>query len=277
MTVKTSKLRMFCSPIDILSMAEEIGTEVIDLSSQSTAETIMFLGQVENKIIEADSIILGKLCSIYGNDNATTNNYRGIVPFCTRPFAQKSGHTSNTGNGYLLSVQANYQASSIGYTAGWILSFTDADTYTLTSTLEGSQGGGDITANISSTNGDITVLIAAWIAGITAWVAGDKLYFSFVDCKPLIYSVSKWLATSFALSTLRISQSETDSDVAKQLYTRAMRVLDALSDPDKPGGMKLDTLPTLDVKDIQIDYPIDEFGETDSTGHQSDRTSGYSA
>jgi len=268
---------MFSTVVDVLSAIREIGTEYIDWSSQDTSSIILYSGIVEDNIAEADSIIQSKLYPIYGADTGTI--FRPITPYCTVPFGHTSGSSSNTGTGRLISVQANYVAATPGYTAGYVLEFGAATTYGLLSTLEGAQtttatSGGAIASDTSSTNGDVTVLAAAWITG-TAWVSGDKLYFSYIDCYRILNMISKRLAASFTLNEVTVGQAPSESEIGRMWYNRAMSTLDRLGRPDAPDGMALTTLPSVDITPVQVDYPVDEWGIYDSSRAMTDRTTGY--
>jgi len=262
-SVKTDKPRMFCSPLDVILLVEELGTEIINISpSQTTAQTIMGMGQVEDHIIRADAIILESLRSLYGADSATTSNYRTIVPWCTRPVPMLGAADPNTGSAYLLSVTANYTAAAPGYTAAWIITFSSTTAYGLVSTREGLQStttnsGLTTTAAGTSTNGDITIATGAWM-GTPA--IGDKFYFSYIDTYPILHSISVWLATSFALEATYVDQSVNESNIGAQLFTRATKILNKLQRPDDEDGMKLSSFATLDLSPIQVGYPIDEWG-----------------
>ena len=263
MSVKTDKLRMFCSPLDVISLAEELGTEVINISpSQTTAQTILAMGQIENHIIRADSMILESLRPIYGADSATTSKYRTITPWCTRPIPMLGAANPNTGTAYLLSTTANYIAATPGYTAAWILTFSSTTVYGLVSTREGLQSttastGLATSAAGTSTNGDVTIAVGAWM-GTPA--TGDIFYFSYIDTYPLLHSISTWLATSFALEASYMSQSVNESNIGAQLFTRATKLIDKLQRPDDDDGLRLSSFSSLDMAPIQIPYPMDEWG-----------------
>jgi len=278
MSLKTSKPRMFCTVVDIASIMKEAATELINLSSQTTQETIIYSGETEERIIEADSIILDKLRSVYGNDSSTTSAYRVITPYCSIPYPQYSGAANNSGTGRLISVQANYQATAIGYTAGYILQFSSATAFGLTSTLEGLQSttastGLATSANATSTNGDITILTGAW-TGTPA--TGDKFYFSYIDCYKLLNTISKYLSAAFVMQNITSGQAPSESSFGLIWYKRAMYLLDKLCQPDKPDGLSLESLPSFTTKDTQVDYPIDKYGTYESSKATTDLTDGYS-
>lgn len=282
MALDTSKPRMFSTVIDIISILKEAPSELINLSSQTTAEALIYSGEVEERIIEADSIILGKLYPIYGADSFTTSNYRTTTPYCSVPFPQYSNATTNTGTGRLLSVQANYVSATPGFTAGYILQFSSSTAFGLTSTLEGVQSttsstGLATSANATSTNGDVTILTTAWITGGTNFASGDKFYFSYIDCHRILNTISRYLAASFTLQNMIAGQAPSDSTFGVMWYSRAMMLLDKLSKPDDPSGMSLESLPAISVQPQQVDYPIDEWGQYDSSRASTDNTSGYNS
>ncbi len=281
MSLKTSKPRMFSTVMDVASIMKEAAMELINLSSQTTQEALIYSGETEERIIEADSIILAKLNAIYGADSSTTSAYRVTTPYCSIPYPQYSNALTNTGTGRLISVQANYQASAIGYTAGYILQFSSSTAFGLTSTLEGVQSttlstGLATSANGTSTNGDVTCLTTAWIAGGTAFVSGDKFYFSYIDCHKILNTISKYLAASFVLQNITAGQAPSESSFGVIWYKRGMYLLDKLCRPDEADGMTLTSLPSLSTQDTQVDYPIDKYGTYESTKATTDLTDTYS-
>lgn len=278
MSLKLSKPRMFSTVMDIASIIKEAAMDLINLSSQTTQETLIYSGETEERIIEADSIILAKLNAIYGADSSTTSAYRVTTPYCSIPYPQYSNAVTNTGTGRLLSVQANYQASAIGHTAGYILQFSSATAFGLTSTLEGLQSttastGLATSANATSTNGDVTILTTAW-TGTPA--NGDKFYFSYIDCHKVLNTISKYLAASFVLQNITAGQAPSESSFGVIWYKRGMYLLDQLCRPDAPDGMTLTSLPSLSTQDTQVDYPIDQYGTYDSSKATTDLTTTYS-
>jgi len=279
MSLKTNLPRSFCSPLDIISFITELATDRIDVSEQPISRIVSYFGMLQNIIIKVDATIMGALRPIYGNDTTTASPYRTTTPWCTAPFPQFGGYpeADNTGNGLLLSVQANYQSNSPGYTSGWKVEFSDGDTYTLYSFREGAQGGGNTNESVTSTNGDITIASDFWEAGDTPFAEGDKFYWSFVDTYPLLWGLSRDLATSKILQSIFAGQFGQLSEFANNLYTDSMRILRRLQKPDGEDGLSLESLPSLDLEPVQIDYPVNEWGEVVSSRTMTDNTQSYSA
>lgn len=263
-TLRTSKQRMYSTYWDVQSNLESIASEEIDISGQDVLNIVKFSGQIEDKIIDADSIINGNLKRQY-----TTPGDFYVSSWASLPVADKD-NTSTTPR--LISVYANNNATTSidPYTATWTIDITDTTStvslykYSLKSSLEGSQGTGLFTStDTTSTNGDVTILAAAW-ENTSSLTVGDSFYFSIVDVDPLINYLSKTIASSLALESIFTEEAPNESSASRVMWNKAISVLNKLKDPKGPDGMQLGKFTEYSGKSLLVSYKVTNLGEDNS-------------
>jgi hypothetical protein len=144
-------------------------------------------------------------------------------------------------------------------------------TYTLTSSLEGSQGtGGTTGADMTSTNTDVIIPTAGWSGSP---LDGDLFYFSIVDSDPLINTISTKLSAAYILNTIFQQAPVTELTYDRKLERQAMDLLGKLARPyDKDGIVLSGTIPTVSGDSLWVDYDITDAGEDNSSYLTTDNT-----
>jgi len=272
---------MFCTFWDVVSLAQQISTEKIDISEQMPYlfNVVKYKSQIEQFIIQVDAMIYAKLRVYY-----TLAELLGAVvdAHVTVPTPQRN----NVGDTELLSVLLNCDSLADIYTAAWTLQFTNATTYNIYSSLEAAQGAAWVItdATKTSTNLEITIEDDFWIANLANFVAGDRLFFSVHRVHPFIQYCSCLLATAMTMTSLYVAESPNTSEFGASLWKRGMNmihqlILGANGIPMKEIGGELlvaanldDTRTAWDLSTIPIDYEINDIGEdvspylTDNSG-----------
>jgi len=267
-SLKDSKRRMYCTAWDIISEIEMIATDEIDISEQSVTNVVKRIGQIESKIYEADDIINAKLRKFYSNFD--------VDSWATLPVADAD---NNSISARLRSVYVNNSTSVDPYTAFWTVEITSTGSpvkYSLESSLEGNQGTDlTVTADATSTNGDVTILASAW-ENTSCLAVGDKFYFSVIDVEPVIHSISVMLTTSMVLRSIFTEESPNASEAAERLWSTAHDLLDKLQRPYAKDGMRLSGYSDPSQKSIPVQYKVSDTGydfspylEEDSTEYLS--------
>lgn len=278
-TLKDSKRRMYSTYWDAISQIEIMASERLDISEQDVVNVIKYSGQIESTIFNSDDIIDSYLNAFYSNFDI--DSY-ATVP---TPDRDNTKDTTNCIQGGLMSVYVNNTApvDAAGtvdpYTATWIIEATAVTantlTYSLTSSLEGSQGTSLLsTADTVSSNGDVTILSSAW-ENISSMGVGDKIYFSVIDVNPLIHHISVELTVSSLMQSVFNDISPNANETAETRYRRAIALLNKLQRPHKPDGLRLsDNFTALDTSSLSVAYKVTDDGYDISPYLDTDNTDG---
>ena len=222
MALRDQKPRMFSTFWDVLNLAQLIATEKVDVSEQSPElwNVVKFKAQIEEFIIQVDSLILSKLRPWYPLSTL-------LGPVTSARVSVPVPHRRNSGDSELISVKLNSDTLSEIYTAAWILSFTSSTEYSIYSSLEGGQGAGWKVGDATNTtsNGEITILSSFWLAGSAPFSRGDQFLFSVTRTHPLIQFLSNVMATSLAMTSLFVSESPNTSQFGDSLWKRGMEII----------------------------------------------------
>lgn len=267
-TLKTSKRASYSTFLDVINENENISTEVIDQSSQGVPSIIKHVGNIETSIYRADSMIDGYLRRFYSIPTGFDT-----VSWATLPIAGRGNSLNSITAPRLGSVFVNNTSSVDPRTAVWKITFDSVSSFSLFSYLESNQGTGVTGTDATSTNGDVTILAAAWET-TTSITSGDKFYFSIIDVFPLINLISTKLATSMILSSIYSEQSPNDSEQAVRLWREAMGLLNRLQKPFEPDGLRLSEYSAQDVSSISVAYKVDDTGYDQSPYLDLDDTNG---
>ncbi len=263
--LKASKRRMYCTFWDVISESESIITDKIDVSGHDITTVVALvkrIGQIEAKIYSADGIINTSLAAIYSNFDTTS--------WSTPPVPDRDNETKSA---RLNSVYINNSDDIDPYSATWIAEITTtASEFSLESSLEGSQGTGlDITSTIVSSNGDVTILAAAW-DNVASLADGDKFYFSVVDVHPIIHRISVMLSTSMVLKSIFTGESPNESAAALGLWDDAMALLGKLQRPFEKDGLQLSAYSKPSTESYPVRYVITDDGQDISPYLETDTT-----
>ncbi len=269
-TLKTSKRASYSTFLDIINENEQIATEVIDQSTQSVPGITTYVGKIETEIYRADGIINGYLQKYYSIPTSFDTASWSSIPVAAR------GNTLNSTTAPRLgSVFINNSSTVDPRTAVWKITADSATTYSLFSYLEGSQGTGlVVSSDTTSTNGDVTILSAAW-ENTTSMADGDKFYFSVTDVDPLINSISIKLATATILSSVYNEQMPNDSDQAIRLWREGIALLNKMQRPFESNGLRVGAYSAQSVKSISVAYKISAFGTDESPYIETDINGEY--
>jgi hypothetical protein len=276
MALKDQKPRMFSTYWDIVSMAQQIATEKIDVSEQlpELFNVVKFKAQLEQFIIQVDAMIWAKLRRYYDLDVllGAKEDSRVSVP---------TPHVNNQGDSELISVLLNNSSASDVRTATWMIQFRSPTEYRLYSSLEGLQGTGWEITDLSNTsnNGEITIQNDFWIENLADFVRGDRFFFSVHRVHPLIQFISNLLATSLAMTSIYTSETPNWSEFGKALWQRGMTqihqivlaaegqgILKGMNVGEDGSGLLVgasldDFVPDWDLSTINIDYEVTDLGQ----------------
>ena len=251
---------MFSSVWDVVSNIQSMATDEINISNDTNI--IRYFGEIENKIYEADDIIRVNLLTYY----STSSFYRDS--YATVPVADKD----NTNNSCRLrSVYINNTTAIDPYTSTWFIEITDTTStaslykFSLKSSLEGSQGTGFLTnADTTSTNGDATILTAAW-ENTSSLTVGDMFYFSVIDVEPIINYLSKTLAGSLCLDSIFTEEAPNESGFSRTMWNKAMSIINKLKKPtDYKEGARLPNFAEYDGSSLLVSYKVNSIGQDES-------------
>lgn len=269
MALRDQKSRAFCTYWDVISLAQQVSTEKIDISEQLPYlyNVVKFKAQIESFITQVDALIFAKLRLYYPLTTllGTVAESRVTVP---------TPHSINQGDTELISVLLNKVIADDVYTATWTIRFKNATEYSLYSSLEGVQGADWSTADTTNTsaNGEITILDTFWIENLAEFVRGDQFFFSIHRSHPLIQFISNLLATALVMTSLYVAEAPNMSEFGASLWTRGMDfihqlVLAAEGQAIKGEGSDLmvgasldDFVPEWDLDTLYIDYEITRLG-----------------
>ena len=270
MALRDQKPRAFCTYWDVVSLAQQISTEKIDVSEQLPYlfSVVKYKAQVEQFITQVDAMIWAKLRMYFpiGTILGAVSDSRATVP---------SPGNNNQGDTELISVLLNNEVVDDVYTAAWTLHFTNSHEYNIYSSLEATQGTGwDIDdATNTSSNGEVTIQSDFWVENQAEFVRGDRLYFSVLRVHPFIQYCSNLLATSLAIVSLYVSESPNASEFGNTLWRRGMELIHQLVIAAEGGAIKDvgdnmlvgaaldDFVPSWDKSTISIDYEITALGQ----------------
>lgn len=253
-TLKTSKQRLFTTYWDIISVLNQINTEDIDISDGSATKAAYQSNQIETEIIKAGAEITMALAGIYAVADFRT------TPYSTPPVAD----IGNTGDHKLIAITAGTDIGS-AYTAAYIIKFTSATEYALTSSLEGTQGTGGLATDFNSTNFAVAIGTNAWVAGSTSIATDDAYYFSILDVYPEIWTIAVRLSASNVIENLYTAETPNESAVAEKFRNEGESMLRALQRPYSNTGKRLPSFSDESLKSQSIDYHINEYGIDDSS------------
>ncbi len=259
-TLKTSKRASYSTFLDIINENEKIATEVIDQSSQDVADIVKHAGNLETYIYRADSTINGYLQRFYSIPTGFET-----VSWATLPVADRGNGLKSVTAPRLGSVFVNNSTTVDPRTAVWKITFTSTETFSLYSYLEGSQGTGLVPGtDTTSTNGDVTILAAAW-ENTGSITSGDKFYFSIIDVDPLINMLSTKIATSMILNSVYNEEMPNDSEQAVRLWREAVGILNKMQKPFEPDGIQIGQFSGQVATSIPIPYKINPIGFDESS------------
>lgn len=254
MALKDLKPRLYSTFWDVVNSAQQISTDQVNISEQELWNIVKYKAQLEAVCLQSKALIRAALEDLYSEADFRSNP-SGEIPVATAPVA----NLRNVGDTELLAVQVNNSVSP--YTAAWQIKMTGATTFNVISHLEGAQGSGTTAIEFTSTNGDITIPVEAWISNNAAFINGDEFWFSVIDVHPLIWSISVWLSTSFALDEIYTNESPNESDFGAKLFNRAKALLSKLQNPNKEDGYRLFAFGSDYVKSLPIIYDVNFFGQ----------------
>jgi len=270
MALKDNKPRLYSTFWDIVSAAQQIATEQVDMSEQNESLTVFrsvikFKAQLELACLSAKNIINAALECLYSEAD-----FRRLeAPWITPPVHV----VDNTGDWELISIgfPDPLPVPFEPYTAAWTLTFSSASAFGAFSSLEGLQSttvktGGAVGGDFTPTNSNFVVETAAWFPGPASFQDGDQLWFSIIDVHPLIWQISNMLATSKALREIYVAETPNLSDFAEDLWKKAWDMINKLQNPDDENGMLLYCMAQGNEthKSIPVIYGIDAFGSDHS-------------
>jgi len=283
MALRDQKPRMFCTYWDVVSLAQQIATEKIDVSEQLPYlfSVVKYKSQVEQFITQVDAMIWAKLRIYYPLETLL-----GAVTDARVTAPTPAPH--NQGDTELISVLLNSDTLDDIYTAAWTIQFSSASVYNVYSSLEAVQGTGWSTSDVTNTsaNGEISITNSFWIENLAEFVNGDRLYFSVHRVHPFIQFCSNLLATALAMTSLYVAESPNMSDFGKILWSRGMSFIHQLvlaaegkaiqgsGDEMLVGAALDDFVPSWDLDTIFVDYEVTDLGYdmspylTDNDGSQ---------
>ena len=253
-TLKTSKPRLFSTVLDVIRRGRYIRTETFDFINDPDEYSleILYDGEIESYIASQDGIILAYLNEIYGGADGLRTTRWVSTPY-RNPKNQSAGKL-------LAATLAN---TADPYTAYWVVEFTSATAFTLTSSLEGAQGTGATNTDLTSTSTELTIGTNAWSSVGEGFADNDKFYFSVVDVYQLVNKLSADLAAAAALMERYSEAVPNANEYANKLYSNAMKLLDKLSDKDSP--ISLTSTMTYDLSSTAVDYNLGVLGEDKSS------------
>jgi len=264
MALKDNKPRMYSTFWDVVSAAQQIATEHVDISEQPDfSNPVKYQGQIEMAILQAKAIIIASLCPLYSESDFRSASG---VPWITIPVQNRR----NQGDSSLISVEITSTLGATPYTAAWVATFSTSTVFGLFSGLEGAQSttvktGLSTVSDGTPNNLDFTVQAAAWYPGIANMVDGDQIWFSLIDVHPLIWQISNMIALSKALKEIYTAESPNLSEQGEDLYKKAMDLLNRLQQPDTPTGLCLtDLTSTLSPASTPVIYGVTFLGEDES-------------
>lgn len=276
----TKRPKKYCTWLDVVQMILDVSTERINFSQLSNI-IVRSGNHIEFYIQQADAMINMVLAEAYPRISQASwyGNSWTTPPII--PVNPDTGTSNNGGNLSLLSVACTETA----YPAVWLLECTTEDTlafadarYGLFSFLEGEQGTSkDFSASVTSTNGEIIIDPAAWVAmasiGATKTVdVSDKWMFSVNQSKIPLWMLSVALSTAFTLNSVYLGQSSTESPYGSMFFNRAKGMLDDIGKKKlaiETGLEEIDQLAPTIVK-----YVIDIYGN-DNTKYLQDTYDSY--
>ncbi len=269
MALRDQKARMFATYWDVVSLAQQIATEKIDVSEQLPFlfNVVKFKAQIEQFITQVDALIWAKLRVYYPIDTLLGDVEDARV---TTP----TPGSNNQGDTELISVLLNQVVANDVYTATWLIRFTTSAKYNLYSSLEAAQGTDwDITdATKTSSNGEITILDSYWVENFADFVRGDQFFFSVHRVHPFILFCSNLLSTAMAMTSLYVAESPNMSEFGATLWNRGMSfihqlVLAAEGQAIKGEGEGMmvgasldDIVPEWDLDTLFVDYEVTDLG-----------------
>ena len=251
--LKASKPRMFSTVLDVIRKGRYIRTETFDYVNdpEEFSAEILFDGEIESHILTQDGIILAYLNEIYGGAGGLTT-----TRWLSTPYRDPQNQSKSK---LLTATLAN---TDDPYTAFWKVEFTSATAFSVTSSLEGSQGTGSTSSDFTSTSTEIQLGTNAWSSVGEGFADNDKFYFSVIDVYPLVNKLSSDLAAAAALMERYSDAVPNMNEYASALYDNAIRLLERLADDKDP--ISLTSTQTYDLSSTAVDYKITAIGEDDS-------------
>jgi hypothetical protein len=273
----TSRPQLYSTHLDLIQMITDIATERSNFS-QLSGIIVRSAQHLEQYIRQADAYINAVLAEAYpGKD---PDDYHAYTPWVTSPvfpINPDTGLKNNVGNALLLSVKP----ASTAKTSAWTLTVTTTGTvstgrYKLYSQQYGIQGTDKVfNADQTSTNSYVTIEADAWSTTNDATfvvTSDDKFIFSIISTYPLLWQISNTLACAYALNSIYLGQSTTDSPFGNMFYNRAEHLLTLLRKKEIALDVGLEEFNFL--APTQVPYDIDEYGN-DNTKYATDLYSGY--
>jgi hypothetical protein len=259
-TFSTYKKSLYATPIDVRIMS-------LDFLREFTHSNTIFLDdpRISMALLRARGIVDLKLGGIVSG--TTTFETTPYISSTLTPAADENDEGENeTTSGTLLGIIPSADA----LTELWTFEFSDADTYTITGSMSGVQGGGDTTSvtPIVSTNTHITVPIDAWSG---TFVAGDKFYIPVYRHIPEIVLLSTMLATGLIYKGSAAGNAPGDNPAGAKLYDDAIKLLDSIANGNS-GLMGISF--ELDTTDLQTIYEISPWGY-DVSAYSTDERNKY--
>jgi len=258
-TLKTSKRASYSTFLDVINENEQIATEVLDQSGQDVAGIVAHVGRIETEIYKADGIINGYLRRFY-----TIPTSFDTVSWSSIPIADRGNGLNSTTAPRLGSVFVNNTATVDPRTAVWKITCDSVATFSLYSYLEGAQGTVLPGADTTSTNGDVTIMTAAW-ENTTSVTVADKFFFSVIDVDPLINLISAKLATALVLNSIYSEQMPNDSEQGVRLWREGIGLLNRMQKPFEPDGLRVGTYSPYSIASISVSYKISGTGYDESS------------
>lgn len=262
---------LFCTPLDVRMQSSLILSKIEDIP-QEEFDSILD-DEINSHIIHASGIVLGSLEGQYGGASAL----KATAPYSNKPQRNRDNITKL----YLSTVAI----STLAVTEQWTLKMLtppDGATYAIKFEAEGSISGNQGIGNndiilpslgyFTSTNEFIRILASAWVFPISGEISqdSDRIYFSTYTYKPIIVTVTAWLAAGNLLNSKLSEMAPNSSSLGGSLIKRAMDLLKDLANPNK-SGLTLSSIPTLSIDTIAISSKgINALGK-DGT----DRPSGF--
>ena len=255
MNLKDLKPRLYSTFWDIVSVAQQISTEQVNISEQELWNIVKHKAQLESVCLQARSMIRAALEDLYTEASFRTYPV-GEIPAATIPVR----NVNNVGDTELLAIQVN-NSSVIPYTAAWQIKMTDDSNFSVISHLEGNQGTGETGTDFTSSNGDVTILSTAWVSNQAGLKNEDEFWFTIYDVHPLIWAISVWLSTSFALDEIYTVESPNESNFGAKLFNRAKALLSKLQQPYHKDGYRLFSFGQDALTSVPVIYDVNMYGQ----------------
>jgi len=256
--------------LDVVNKFPKIVTDSINLD-ETDSPIVRYGYQINQSILDASEEIVSSLLPVY----RSSSNLLASAPWVGIIISNKQ----NSDPTARLRI---CQAGANAITEMFTITFNSPTAYTVTGYLSGGVGSGTIGTDFTSSgDGDIIISSSTHVGTFTGtFIAGDMIFVSINKWNRTIATIATYKATADALRSIFFETGINDeTNLIEKLSNHAKRMIDRLQRPHDKDGLRLTTLPSRDLSDIQLgdwETMYDSFGNLNTKFVQTKDIDSYS-